>query len=105
MTQANGTAQPCFVVEQLEDKDNLSDDVREEYIKYAAAGLYTGAHIHLSDFQFALSRITRRARLGMSLRFSSGYITLTSYLKDCSVHSDFLVVHDPIPRSSEACPS
>ncbi|KZV91424.1 cytochrome P450 [Exidia glandulosa HHB12029] len=39
---AEGTAEPCFVVGQLEDTESISSDLREEYIKYAAAGMYSG---------------------------------------------------------------
>lgn len=46
----DGSASPCFVVDQLEDRGNLTDDIREEYVKYAAAGLYTGGTDSSSSF-------------------------------------------------------
>ncbi|KZV87066.1 cytochrome P450 [Exidia glandulosa HHB12029] len=38
----NGRAEACFAVSQLEDKDASADELHEEYVKYAAAGMYSG---------------------------------------------------------------
>ncbi|KZV84168.1 cytochrome P450 [Exidia glandulosa HHB12029] len=38
----DGNAEPCFVVTQLEEKDPVNPALHEEYVKYAAAGMYSG---------------------------------------------------------------
>lgn len=49
LSQRDGTAQRCFVVDQLEEAKSVPRDLHEEYVKYAAAGMYFGQLLAACD--------------------------------------------------------